>query len=305
MPGLTPDQLDSFVALAFAKAPRPERVTAMRERMVRDPEWAARRRYVCDPDGAMLAVSWLAPTEEGRWILVPPRSREPLDAIGATLVDEAIALARAEGWPEVQLRVPVVDCSEALVAACVRTGAEEGPGRVEFEARLDELPTVEPRPRLRFLPARDRATAARVLARCAVNSPDALKPGELPAEAIAIMLTRAHRTHELERVIHLGRRVTDDVPVAFVCAQIDPADGWSTITMLALDPAVRGLGLGPELHRHGLAMLRAQGGRLYRGGTTSTNLPMRRCFAANGVPEVMRYREFTWTRNLRPPGGSS
>ncbi|MEO0601912.1 MAG: GNAT family N-acetyltransferase [Myxococcota bacterium] len=305
MAGLTPDQLEPFVALAFTKVPKPERVAAMRERLVRDPAWAARRRYVCGPDGAMLAVTWLAPTEEGRWILVPPRSREPLDEVGATLVDEAIELARSEGWPEVHLRIPIAACTEAVVAACARTGAEEGPGRVEFEALLEDLPAAEPPRRLSFGPAPDRETAARALARCAVDSPDALKPGEVPAEAIAIMLTRAHRTHELARVIHLGRRATDDHAVAFVCAQIDPADGWSTITMLALDPAVRGQGLGPELQRHGLAMLRAQGGRLYRGGTTATNLPMRRCFAANGVPEVMRYREFTWTRSLGRPGGSS
>lgn len=303
MPALDADRLEAFVTLAFADPVSPERLEGLRLRLD-DPAWAARRRYVCDDRGHLVAVTWMVPDDHGRGlVLVAPRSGGPIDARAATLVDEAVTTAREQDWGRVSLQVSAGGATDALVAACRRTGAREGPGRIEFEAPLDGLvgPTVPGQ--LRFEPAPDEASAAEVLDRCARGSPDSLEPGQSAAQAIRVMLRRPGRTNQLARVIHLGR--LDGEVVAFVCAQIRPADGWSTITLLALHPAVRGRGLGAELHRHGLAMLRAQGGRLYRGGTSLANLPMRRCFERNGVPEVARYREWRWALSPRPPGGSS
>ncbi len=303
MPALTAEHLDAFVAAAFVDPPSRERLDGMRVRLG-DSAWAARRRYVCDARGAIVAVSWMVPDDDAL-LLVAPRTRDGLDVRAASLVDELVAVARDQAFRRVDLQVEVGRCTDALVAASRRTGAVERDGRVEFEAPLDQLPGNAPGDGLVFDPAPDRATAAAVLARCASDEPDGLEPGASPRRALHTMLGRPRRTRVLEEVVHLGRRRQDARFTAFVCAQVDPADGWSTITLLALDPALRGQGLGAGLQRHGFAMLRAQGGRVYRGGTSLSNVAMRGCFARNGVPEVARYRRFRWTLSPRPPGGSS
>ncbi|MEN0063547.1 MAG: GNAT family N-acetyltransferase [Myxococcota bacterium] len=306
MPALTPDRLDEFMALAFTRPPTADRRASLMERL-QDPDFASRRRYVAGADGSIVSATWLSRDTTHTYTLVPPRSAGPIDPHGAIVIEEAVAVAKQLGAHKVALRMPELQCTEAVVAACARSGAAPGPGRVEFEALLADLPLPAPTDseRLSFVPAPDEATAAAVLARTAVASPNGLEPGETAEAVIRQILSRPHRTTRLPDVLHLGRRPGVSEPIAMVCAQIDPDDGWSTITYLSLDPQVRGQGLGSVVHRHGLAMLRAQGGRLYRGGTSLTNLPMRGCFARQGVPEVARYREFTWTFSPVPPHGSS
>lgn len=294
MPALDPDHLREYIDVAFpGRNVSPDRRMGLAVRLV-DPLHAARRRYVCDDQGGIVAVTWLYKIGYRHLGLVPPRAVSTLDDQGAGVIDEAVAVARDQGARRLELRCPIDEATTALVDACRRTGAREGPGRIEFEAKLKKLPKSKARDELSFAPARDEAEAAAVLARCAVDSPDALPADESASQAVRQMLTRARRTAVLPRVVHLGRLAGSDEAMAFVCAQIDPADKFATITYLALDPRLRGQGLGPVLQRHGFAMLREQGGRRYRGGTSLTNVAMRACFDRNGVPEVARYRMFDW-----------
>jgi len=317
MPSLTADRLDEYLAVAFPGGTSDARRARLLHRL-EDPAWAGRRRYTCDAQGRVAAVTWLVPAGRQILRLVPIRSPGPIDERAARLVDEALDVARAEGARRVDLRLEERRWSAPLEAACRRTGGVEGAGRVEHGAPLDALPGPLPGDaRITLGPAPDEAAAAEVLARCAVDSPDALEPDETAARVVQDMLNHPNRSCDLARVLHVGRRAEapggspsgrgtpPDRAIAFVCAQVDPAAGWSTITFLGLAPEVRGEGLGPVLQRHGFAMLRAQGGVRYRGGTSLDNAPMRACFARNGVPEVARYREVRWTLSPRPPGGSS
>lgn len=47
-------------------------------------------------------------------------------------------------------------------------------------------------------------------------------------------------------------------------------------------PEFRGKGFGKWVHRHGFMMMKAQGGKLYHGGTHGENLPMRKLFESHG-----------------------
>ena len=45
-----------------------------------------------------------------------------------------------------------------------------------------------------------------------------------------------------------------------------------------IDENYRGKGLGKWIHRHGFSMMKAQGGKLYHGGTVTENLAMIKLF---------------------------
>ncbi len=80
-----------------------------------------------------------------------------------------------------------------------------------------------------------------------------------------------------------------------VIAQVNPRTAWARITYMGLLPEHRGRGLGRWVHRRGFAMLRAQGGALYHGGTVETNRPMMRLFEAHGCRFHRRLEEWRWT----------
>jgi GNAT superfamily N-acetyltransferase len=47
-------------------------------------------------------------------------------------------------------------------------------------------------------------------------------------------------------------------------------------------PEYRGQGYGRWIHRHGLRMLKDQGGKVYQGGTLARNEPMTKLFLQQG-----------------------
>ena len=65
-----------------------------------------------------------------------------------------------------------------------------------------------------------------------------------------------------------------------------------TITFMGLLPAFRGRGLGRHVHRRGMALLRAQGGTLYHGGTSASNGAMIRLFEQHGCTVFARMVEY-------------
>ena len=78
----------------------------------------------------------------------------------------------------------------------------------------------------------------------------------------------------------------DGAPVGVVLAQAGPGLPYGRLTYVAVAAGVQGGGVGGWVHRHGVQMLRAQGASRYRGGTTSTNLAMRRLFERMGCAFV-------------------
>jgi hypothetical protein len=92
--------------------------------------------------------------------------------------------------------------------------------------------------------------------------------------------------------IHIGFLKRE--PVAPVVAQVNPRTKWSRISYMGLVPKHRGLGLGKWVHRRGFAMMRAQGGELYHGGTHAENFAMRRLFENHGCAFFRDIEEWTF-----------
>ena len=81
---------------------------------------------------------------------------------------------------------------------------------------------------------------------------------------------------------------------AIVVAQVNRSTGIGRLTYLGVVPEFRGRGLGAWVHRHGFAMLKAQGADRYRGGTLTNNLPMLNLFSRHGCAEWRRLEEWVW-----------
>lgn len=138
------------------------------------------------------------------------------------------------------------------------------------------------------------ARAIDVLARVAVGDP-AWSPSDDPASFLRDALAEPALRGE-SACVQIGAIDHERAPVdvAFVMAQANLGSGASRITYLGVVPEHRGRGLGRAAHAHGLAMLRAQGAALYRGGTTSENAPMRAILDGLGASEPEVLHEWCW-----------
>jgi hypothetical protein len=261
-----------------------EQAAGMRARLASP---AARARWFVAADGDQVrGITWLFDTSPRKLGVAAPRTRGgPLDAGVCALLDEAVSAARAEGAEELGLRLPEERGTPEMLQAIARTGGVEIGGRIEFRTELDVLPieTDSPLSWRDVLPEQ----AAALLVSCSEGTSDGLEPGEDPLEVVRGWL-------ESEGAVLLQAGSLQDQDVALVCARATPEDGWSTLMFMGLAPAARGRGLGHATQRHGIALLRALGGRLYHGGTGLDNAAMRACFVRQGCLEYQRFRQFCW-----------
>jgi ribosomal protein S18 acetylase RimI-like enzyme len=132
--------------------------------------------------------------------------------------------------------------------------------------------------------------AADTLLRSSEGDPNS-SPDEDPREAIREFLATPGLTDSPD-CVQIG--FLGDRPVAFLCAQVEAATGWSRIAYIGVAPEARGQGLGREVHLHGMAMLRHLGGTLYHGGTAADNAPMLALFRSNGCIESSRMQDWEW-----------
>jgi GNAT superfamily N-acetyltransferase len=277
---LTEQQISSLAALV---APPEHREKFARRVAGQDiADW----RVLIDAAGevnAAVAIAPISPMEmQLRRLFV--REGEPA-ATGSAVIAEAIEESRTRGAHRITTRVHERNCAAAYVSALEDNGFEPHGGRVEFKTPLDELPDDAPG-ELVWRATDDVAEAAVLLQRVAVGDPGASADDD-PVKFIEGEFAAPHSISRME----IGS--LDGVDVAFVLAEVEPGDGWSTLSYCGVIPAVRGRGLGVAAHRHGLAMLRAMGGKLYHGGCSLGNAAMIRVFEANGCREFARMREWS------------
>lgn len=208
----------------------------------------------------------------------------------AAPVAEALAWARTAGAEEIVARVTETGDWSAYLAVLADAGFEKRSDRIEYTAPVDALPG-EPRTPLHWEPLGRWTThaAAGLIAEVAVGDPDFD-----PAEDTLTLLEGYLADPELTTgpsCVQIGHLAGQ--PVAIVIAQVNPASGWSRITYMGVLPALREKGLGLHVHRHGFAMMRAQGGVTYHGGTLQDNLAMRRLFEKAGCAEHRRLQEWS------------
>jgi hypothetical protein len=253
-----------------------------------------------------------------RWVGDTPSLPSP--AAWRDALDAVVADAAGAGMRLLETRVVHRDSGrdEALTAArassaraalTARGFAPDG-GRAEFRLPLDGDATVE---RIEALRAGDPFTwdalspagavtferAARAMHEASHGDPMS-SPDEDAAAALREALMEESLTHDPAGV-QVG--ALDGADAAFVMAQVNPATGWSRVTYMGVLPACRGRRLGAFVHARGLALARAQGGRVYVGGTSVANAPMLALFRALGA-EPFRAME-RWTLTLDGRGAPS
>jgi GNAT superfamily N-acetyltransferase len=192
------------------------------------------------------------------------------------------------------LRFTTARLTTGLPAALQAIGFSKRSDRVEFRAELHDLPEGANSPLIWRALDEDSQTlvlSAQVLDRCSSMDPN-WDVGQLAPSLINDGLADTEFSSSLEAV-QIGYLKGD--PVAFVFAQVERSTGWSRLTYMGLIPELRGQGLGKWVHRHGFDMMRRQGGRVYHGSTTDTNLPMLRTFLAQGCKECRRVQEWILT----------
>jgi len=264
-------ELDDLPGLLRLVGAPPDRLERARQRIrdgERDPE---NTRIAKDARGEVVAAVNVVRSGDDIAML------HPYGALTPALLAEAVARARAQGARD-------VGCYAAAehLATFLGAGFRDMGERVEFRAAVAELPTEEGTP-LDWRMAGDRAAA--MLRAVAEGDPHGHDEREAPERMLRVFLGAPNLQGGPE-CVQIGS--LDGADVALVCAQAAKTDGWCRITYMGLVPEARGRGLGRWVHRHGFAMMRAQGGTDYRGGTAAENTGMMALFAAHGCREVRR-----------------
>lgn len=220
------------------------------------------------------------------------------DAGAATLLPETMARVRELGIEEISFRPSIDELGPAFRAAVLEHGFRLLGERVEFKTDVLNLPTEEGTPLTwRNLDEVGLEAAAAMMAQTAKGDPTGHSERDQPLATMREMLADPMLTDGPD-CVHVGYE--GDRAVAFVLAQILPKTGWSRISYMGVIPAARGRGLGKWVHRHGFAMIRAQGGTLYHGGTATTNAAMIRLFQLHDCTESDRMFEIEWESGAAP-----
>lgn len=299
---LTRDRLQEWIALVAADKTEEQRERLLSRRLSESErgEFDVAEVHVTeDETGALAASVRLSPLAPGLGWLGGPWIRGGYGSVTtacAALVAEAVERAKERGLTRIEAR-PVLDRTPPeYIGALLGTGFRSEGERVEFKANLDDLPGEEGSPLAwKAMPEVGQALAVEMLRRASEPGSDEAKD---PARAIEEWLSSLELRNDIE-CVHVG--FLDQKPVAFVCAQVNPKDGWSRITHMGLVPEARGRGLGRWVHRHGFAILRAQGGRLYHGGTAVGNAAMIRLFESHGCRLHARMACFSWAQSRSDP----
>ncbi|MNL28151.1 Acetyltransferase (GNAT) family protein [compost metagenome] len=194
------------------------------------------------------------------------------------------------------LRFTAAKISQNLPTALEEIGFKKHHDRIEYKTLLSELPDEAGTPltwKAVGTEGLDLEFAAKIMSRCSEGDPN-LEPGFNSLESVKVDLADEELYHQQD-AIHIG--YLNNEPVAFVFAQTSPETGWARLTYVGVVPEARGQGLGIWMHRHGLAMMRAQGGIEYHGGTVAANKAMIKTFEKNGCKELRRMQDWTLSSN--------
>jgi GNAT superfamily N-acetyltransferase len=294
---LTDGHVPGFVDLAIAVADEEDRIARIagfREKLAANDESVRNIVVIADEGGRVIAASRILPLGEKTFTLggfLFADGIVPGEAEFAGLIGKMLERAREVEAREVGTQLTAEQSSDGLLKALRSYGFERVGERIEFRAMLDDLPSDEGSPiEWRSMEELGLPFAASILLTSSKGDPHS-SDDEDPVEAINEWLTDEVLTTSAD-CVQIGYVGAE--PVAFICAQVRPSNGWSRIAYMGVVPQARGRGLGRWVHRHGFAMLRRQGGKLYHGGTAADNAPMLALFASHGCREFVRGTEWRW-----------
>lgn len=288
--------IESYLALVGPRdtpARRAERAAWMRSRVAGGQLGLSDVRVLVDAAGEVSATLGMDIVNTSVAQLYRLHLREQPSAeerrSGTSLLGEALDHARERGAVRALTRVHDAHAFPEYQAALEQHGFALLDRRIEFIAKLAELPAEGATPfTWRSLADVAREEVVRLL-------DDVLQGDISPThhdsadEALRGMLDAPDLTSS-DDCVHVG--MVDGEHAALVIAQVQPTTGWASITQLGVHSSFRGRGLGAYVHRHGFDMLRAQGGVYYRDGTSLANDAMRRLFEKHGCREYARMTDW-------------
>jgi GNAT superfamily N-acetyltransferase len=166
--------------------------------------------------------------------------------------------------------------------------------RVEYKKSVEELPDDSGSPliwktaeELSWQPA----DIAKVLMKVAVGDPNTSEDDD-PLAFIQDFLVDPELTAGLQ-CIHVG--FLNGEIAAFAVVQIKLDTGWSRISYMGTVPKFRGQGLGKWIHRFCFRRMKLEGGKLYHGGTVTSNTGMVRLFESSGCDKFREMSEWEYS----------
>lgn len=243
------------------------------------------------------------PVQTGVYYAIPPRRRvehlftpSEFKRIIESIADRCGSLKAIS----VQLRLEKGAQSQMMSEILVSLGFNKLHERVEFKTLVADLPAETGTPlKWEAVSASgpiDLEKAAALLGQAGQGDPD-WSADDDPRQLLKSYLAEEGLYGGLD-AIQVG--FLDGRPAAVAVAQVNRETGWSRITYMGILPEFRGRSLGKWLHRRGFAMMQAQGGKEYHGGTVSTNAAMIRLFRSHGCREHRGMEE--WLLTFHSPG---
>ncbi len=165
--------------------------------------------------------------------------------------------------------------------------------RIEFKKSVADLPDDKGSP-LYWKTAKELGLnpdcIAKILNQVSEGDPDT-DPTDDPLQFIQDFLADPVLTSGLD-CIHIG--FLKGETAALTVVQRNPKTGWSRISYMGVLPKFRKQNLGNWVHRYSFKVMKKEGGLLYHGGTTSTNLSMIRLFEGNGCARFCEMEEWNF-----------
>lgn len=285
---LTPTTLEAFCQLVAPDLGGAALGEYMQE--FRDSVAGGERSYddcfvVESEDGCIAGAVSLVRIRQDSFAITAPRVLKDApdgDSLRVQLIREALSGALDQCGRRVYIRVEDRGPTSRVARALKTLGFTAEGRRLEFRTPVADLPDDHGTP-LSWQPmgtpsCPSRAEAAAVLHSAAEGDPDWDADDE-PREVLDGFLDEAELYGEPDcvQVASIGGD-----KVGLVIAQAARASGWSRLTYLGVLPEFRGRGYGRWVQRHGFAMLKAQGGVEYHGGTSEQNAPMLALFREHG-----------------------
>ncbi len=249
-----------------------------------------------DLSGSPLAVVSIQQMPDGMSLLKynKPEIHQPIE-VWNELFEQAVTEAtRSHSSKKLGCRLHSDYDLEKFQQILGRLNFELKSKRVEFKQDLVNLPTEQGTPfRWKSLKELnwDRVKLIDFITEITQGALD-VEPDDKVEDFIEDFLSNEELTSGPE-CVHIGFLNENLIsPCAFIVAQIEPKSGWSRLSYMGLIPEFRGKKLGQWVHKHGFEMMKAQGGKLYHGGTLINNLSMRKLFIDHGCKEFCALEEW-------------
>lgn len=212
----------------------------------------------------------------------------------AESIRDALAEAEIQKARLVVFRVIKDEYSDGLSQLLPQLDFTKKNERIEYKKSIDDLPDDSGSP-MTWKSAEDLGwnpqAIANTLKLVAEGDPDT-DPNEDPLLFVQDFLADPVLSSG-PRCIHIGF-VEDDV-AAMTVVQINPKSGWSRISYMGIAPRFRKQGLGKWVHRYSFKVMKLEGGKLYHGGTVTTNKSMINLFELHQCDRFCSMEEWIYT----------